>query len=139
MNIRKKGFTLIELMIVLGIVAILVTLAAPSFLDAVRKSRRADAMDAILNIHLLQERWRVNNTTYGSLADLGIATSPMPSADGHYNLTIGNTGATTYTITADALGGQASDLCDDFTLVFNAGVITKSVTDPALAALCWKR
>ena len=60
-NVRIRGFTVIELMIGLVIVAVLVSLAVPSFRDTLRKSRRSDAMDAIMNIHLSQERYRVNN------------------------------------------------------------------------------
>ncbi len=54
-NRHKKGFTLIELMIVIVIVAILVGLAVPSFLESVRKSRRSDGLDAIIDMHLEQE------------------------------------------------------------------------------------
>ena len=125
-NIRIKGFTLIELMIVITIVAILVALALPSFHDAIRKSRRSDGMNAIVDLHLAQERWRVNNTEYGSLTDLGVA-DPFVSPNGHYSLTIAaNPTAIAYTITADALNDQDKDSCGDFILTFNAGVITKT-------------
>ena len=63
MNTRKKGFTLIEIMIVVGIVAILATLATPTFLDSVRKSRRSDGINTIMRIHLAQEKHRASNTT----------------------------------------------------------------------------
>lgn len=137
MNVRKKGFTLIELMIVLAIVAILIVLALPSFQDTIRKSRRSDAMNAILDIHLSQERWRVNHTTYGTLAELEITNA---SPDGHYSLTITipvETAATTYTIVAVAEGDQAYDSCGSFTLAVVAGVITK--TADGNDALCWKK
>jgi type IV pilus assembly protein PilE len=136
-HVHKKGFTIIELMIVLAIVAILVALAVPSFQDTIRKSRRSDAMNAILGIHLAQERYRANNIAYGDLAALGIADDPMPSPDGHYNLTITGEAATTYTIAADALGDQDNDACRDFTLTFDAGVITKTADGDD--ATCWKR
>lgn len=134
MNVRKKGFTLIELMIVLAIVAILIVLALPSFQDTIRKSRRSDAMNAILDIQLSQERWRVNHTTYGTLADLEITNA---SPDGHYSLTITDEGRTTYTIKAEAEGDQAYDSCGSFTLAVVAGVITK--TADGNDALCWKK
>ena len=134
MNVRKKGFTLIELMIVLAIVAILIVLALPSFQDTIRKSRRSDAMNAILDIQLSQERWRVNHTTYGTLTDLKITNA---SPDGHYSLTVTDEGRTTYTIEAEAEGDQAYDSCGDFTLAVVAGVITK--TADGNDALCWKK
>lgn len=135
-NVRIKGFTLIELIITMLIVALLVTLALPSFRDAVRKSRRSDAMNGILDLHLAQERYRVNNITYGTLADLGRA-DPEPSSDGHYQLTIPVHTTTNYTILATVLGDQANDSCGNFTLTFTAGVITKTAGGDD--DLCWKK
>ena len=135
-NVRIRGFTLIELMAGMVIVAILVSLALPSFRDTLRKSRRSDAMDSILNIHLSQERYRVNNATYGTLVQLG-KTDPLVSADGHYSLTITVNTATNYTIVAAAQGDQATDSCGDFTLTFTAGVITKTADGDD--AICWRK
>ena len=139
MNTRKKGFTLIEVTIVLGIIAILVALAIPSFQDTLRKSRRADAVDSILSIMQAQEMWRANHTSYGTLAQL---VYPNKSKDGHYDLVIptnSNT-ATGYTIVATpvALGDQAKDYCGSFTLTNAAGVITKTNT-ATNADLCWRK
>jgi len=97
-------------------------------------------MNAILDIQLSQERWRVNHRAYGTLAELGITNNPMPSPDGHYSLTITipvETAATTYTIEAEAEGDQAYDSCGDFTLAVVAGVITK--TADGNDDLCWKK
>jgi type IV pilus assembly protein PilE len=135
-NTHKKGFTLIELMIVVAIVAILVALALPSFRDVIRKSRRADAMNAIINIQLAQERWRVNNSTYGTLVNLGInAASP----EGHYTMSVTGNTFSNYTIVATAAGGQASDKCGNFTLTNTAGVIAKTVSGSEAATRCWTK
>jgi type IV pilus assembly protein PilE len=133
---RTRGFNLVELVIVLALVAILVTLALPSWQDALRKSRRSDGMQAITTIHLAQERWRVNNTTYASLAQLGVA-NPYVSSDAHYSLTVSGTSATGYTITAAPQGDQANDSCGNFVLTFNAGVITKTAGGDD--ARCWTK
>ena len=133
-NVRKKGFTLIEVMIVVAIVAILATLAVPAFLDAVKKSRRSDAMNGIMRIHMDRELFRANNPNYG-------VSSNSNSPDGHYILRLvvpaSPADRTQYVITADAQGGQADDSCGDFTLTFNAGVITKIADGED--ALCWKK
>ena len=110
-NISKsRGFTLIELMIVIAIVAILAAVAYPSYLDSIRKARRADAMDGLLTLMNQQEKYRANNTLYGSLLQLtGSATAT--SSDGYYTLTVTGNSATAYVLTATAVTGtsQASD------------------------------
>jgi len=147
-KLHKKGFTIIELMIVLAIVAILVALAVPSFQDTIRKSRRSDALNAILDIHLSQERWRANHTTYGLLGNpydpladpqLYLGPDPLISPDGHYSLTVPVHTATTYTIIGAVVAGddQENDSCGDFTLTFTAGVIAK--TAEGTDAICWKK
>ncbi len=135
---RKKGFTLIEIMMTMVIVAILVGLALPSARETLRKSRRSDAMEVLSRIHLAQERYRINHATYGTLTQLGAATDPLISPDGHYSLAIDSTSATAYRLVATALGDQASDFCGTFTLTFNAGVITKT-TSSGDAAVCWRK
>ncbi len=59
-----RGFTLIELMIVVAIVAILGAIAYPSYQAQVQKSRRADGKEALLNAASLQERWFMQNSQY---------------------------------------------------------------------------
>ena len=58
---RNRGFTLIELMIVVAIIAIIAAVALPSYFDSIRKSRRSDAISEIARVQQAQERWRANN------------------------------------------------------------------------------
>ena len=60
---QVKGFTIIELMIVILIVAILVALAYPSYINYVRKAKRGEAQQLLLNWSINQEIWRVPKTT----------------------------------------------------------------------------
>ena len=83
---QERGFTLIEMMVVLAIVAILAALAWPAFTAAMNKSRRSDAMAALANITQAQERWRANNPRFqDDLALLTGATNGLSRA-GHYDL-----------------------------------------------------
>lgn len=61
---NTRGFTLIELMVVVIVIAILAALAIPSYLSQTRKSRRNAAEGAIQQIALLEERYRADNSSY---------------------------------------------------------------------------
>lgn len=103
---NARGFTLIELMMVVAVLGVLSGIAYPSFVGQVQKARRADAMLSMLQVQLAQERWRANNLSYGTLAQIGVGAS---SAAGHYTLQIADQSAQGYEVLASALGGQAHD------------------------------
>ncbi len=115
MQFRKKqpGFTLIELMIVVAIVAVVLVIALPGYQQFTQRSKRGDAKASLLEAQLAQEKWRAEDTDYGTLAELGIAAD---SISGYYTLAIvANTGST-YTITAAPKTGgpQVGDSCGTF-------------------------
>lgn len=126
---RIFGFTIIELMIVLVIVAILLAVAYPSYIKYARKAKRGEAQQILLNWSINQEIWRSNNTSYANTTDL-----PVPTND-YYTLdTVGDPNATTYVLQATALGDQLNDnsrgvTCSPMTLN-QAGVKTP--------AECWE-
>jgi type IV pilus assembly protein PilE len=106
----KKGFSLIELMIVIAIVAILVALALPSYTAYVRKAKRGEAEKALMNWANLQEIWRANNPTYADDVDApnGI---PLPTHD-YYTFSLDAPNPPTssaYVLVATPTGDQAED------------------------------
>ncbi|MCH7506576.1 MAG: prepilin-type N-terminal cleavage/methylation domain-containing protein [Proteobacteria bacterium] len=106
---KNAGFSLIELMIVIVIVAILVSLAYPSYIQYVRKSKRGEAQQLLMNWSINQEIWRSNNTQYASEGDLAV-----PINDNYQFSTIGGApDATTYTLQAAAQDDQANDVSRD--------------------------
>jgi len=112
---RKKGFTLVELMIVVGIVAILLALALPSYSRYIRKANRGEAQQLLLNWANNQEIWRASHTTYADENDIAV-----PSHD-KYTFTVADESATAFTLTADPGVGQDEDKergvdCDPLTL-----------------------
>jgi len=85
---KQKAFTLIEVMIVVVIVAILAAIAVPSYQDSIRKTRRADAKEALMRIAALQERYFFTNNKYGTASDLGVGST---SQEGYYTISIYDT------------------------------------------------
>lgn len=130
-----NGFSLIEMMITVLIISIVTVAAIYLFSDQIKRGRRIDAVNALLSISLAEERYRGNNTTYGTLAQVwgGVTASP----EGYYTLAISNVSATSYTITATGTGSQATDTesdgtsCSTLTLAMSSGTITKT------PAVCW--
>lgn len=104
--LEKKGFTLIELMIAVFIVAILAMIAIPAYQSYIRKSRRMEAITQLLHMQLAESRYRATNTTYATLAELGTASS-----SDYYNYTVTDATPTAYTLGAVAISGtsQISD------------------------------
>jgi type IV pilus assembly protein PilE len=136
---HARGFTLIELMIVVAIVAIIAAVALPAYFGSVRKSRRADAITALSQIAQAQERWRANNTTYTTVLTSAGLNVPNPSS-GYYTLGVSGASGTGYTATATAAGAQLADTqCSSLTLTMAAGTITYTAVPAANANRCWNR
>ena len=84
-NHFHKGFTLIELMIVVAIVAILASIAYPAYTDSVRKGKRAQARTALAELMQQQERYMTQRNCYlafSTAAATGTATAVASSACG---------------------------------------------------------
>jgi type IV pilus assembly protein PilE len=119
---RSRGFTLIELMMVVAVVAILAAVALPSFLDSIRKGRRSEAFAAISALQQAQERWRSNKATYGDNTELSVTSPTRPS--GYYTIGITGNTATGYVVTATAASGttQVNDgACAQLSLKVDSG------------------
>jgi type IV pilus assembly protein PilE len=124
-------------MITVTIIAVIASIALPSYFDSVRKARRADAYNAITKAQQAQERYRANSATYGSgfinvTAANFAASSPgsndtFDSADGYYTVDIRANDATGYTLAAFAKAGtsQVKDRdCQCLQIVASGGSIT---------------
>jgi len=117
---RHAGFTAIELLIAMAMVAVLAALAYPSFREQVTRARRVDAVLAIAAAQLAQERWRANQASYGSLVAIGVGSV---SGAGHYTLLVSAHDAAGYEILATAVGAQGRDAdCRNLRLQVAAGI-----------------
>jgi type IV pilus assembly protein PilE len=147
---RPKGFTLIELMVTVTIVAILAAIALPGFNSQIRKSRRTEARTELLDLATRAERlYSTTNSYLGTTtpnalvpADLGYTGNwPITNiGSGYYSISLSNSTATSFTFTATAVGLQALDTqCHTFT-VDNTGNRTASDSSaPPVDATqtCW--
>jgi type IV pilus assembly protein PilE len=134
---RQTGFTLIELMVVIAIVAILAAIAVPAFNDQLRKSRRSEAARGLADLQLRQERWRANHASYmGSDSSAADQTDfGLLPVSPYYDFAFdSNASATTFTVKATAKDGQASDTaCTPLRLEVDKGTVKKTPT----TGRCW--
>lgn len=147
MNMKNKGFTLVEMLVVVAAIAILAAIAMPSYSQYVRKAKRAEAKTALMSVLQAQEKFRANCIEYA--ASLGTADSCTAGASvltgaaktpaGLYDLKISlPTSATDYvqafTATATAVAGTSQDQdtgCRALTLTMTQGNVATAPSN------CW--
>lgn len=116
----NRGFTLIELMIVVAIVGIIAAIAYPSYTEYVERARRSDAQGALMGLAAAMERHRASNGNYQGAApgggddDTGAPAifpdeAPIDGSTKYYDLTIEAADATSYSLQATPKNAQAGD------------------------------
>jgi len=151
---QQRGFTLMEIMIVVGIVGVLAAIAIPSYQESVRKSRRAEARGQLLEVAQYMQRFYSQNDSFAKSKDgtavtipSDLARVPRTAAAGaqSYDISFATpaNGATNPSLASFQIqavrrtgGPMASDKCGDFTLENTGlrGVLNASDT----VANCWK-
>lgn len=137
MQSRMKGFTLIELMVVIAVIAILAAIAYPSYIEHIKKTRRSAAGACLMEQAQFMERWYTTYMTYtgGDAAWVNIKTQCKTDISSYYTLTpvVTKSGAG-FSVTAAPAGAQSGDACG--TLGINeAG--TKSVSTSKPVTQCF--
>ena len=110
----RRGFTLIELMVVVAIVAIIATIAYPSYNESVKQSRRLDAMSGLEGLALALARYHTQNGTYADADKASIfpMQTPIGSGTKFYKLSIitqESTVATEYALRAEPIAGTGQE------------------------------
>ena len=136
-----QGFTLIELMVAVAVVAILGTIAMASYSSQIQKSRRTDARSAVMDLAGREEKLFSTVNAYSSApSDLGYgavgAVWPITIGSGYYqvSVTVANP-PVSFLITATAFGSQVSDTKCTTLSVDQLGTQTSTGTETA--ATCW--
>jgi len=138
--LHNKGFTLLELMIVVAIIAILSVLAYSNYAKYGFRSRRTEGQTFLMQVAAAEERYftafnkYTTSITGASPAGLGFAKTT--SERDYYSVAVSNLGATntTYTLTATPSGIQANDTCANLA-IDNGG--SKTYTGNTNNGNCW--
>lgn len=120
------GFTLVELLIVMAIVAILAAVALPNYQDYTKRARRSDAQNTLMTLSNNLEKFFSDNNRYTvDLAEMGYtetAADTITSPESNYTVQVAAGGggiAVSYIATATAVGAQATD-ADCVTITYDS-------------------
>mgnify|MGYP003589615815 CR=1 FL=1 len=142
MTLQHRGFTLIEVMIVVAIVAVLSAIALPSYQEYIRRGHRAEARAALLQAAQWLERAATATGTYPLTASFPTTLTTMQS--GRYTVAVASPPASAasgaaFTLTATPAGGQVGDKCGNYTLTHSGVRGAASAASGALVTECWNK
>ena len=128
-----RGVTLLELMIVVVILGILTAIAYPSYRQFIERAKRTEARALLLRIAVDQERFYLQNNTFGTMAQLQYDEPQITDSDA-YSVTITANSASNFSATATyQLGGEEAGKCLTFTIDGRGTKTSLPDTD------CWTR
>jgi type IV pilus assembly protein PilE len=136
------GFSLLELLVAIAILAVLASIALPTYAEYVARSRRFEARAGLLEAAHWMERWRTERGRYDDPANAGQPPAEFPwrqvprAGEAYYTVSVVAT-ATTYSITATAVRTMAGDVCRSLS-IDETGI--RGFAGPgSTAELCWHR
>lgn len=121
---RSRGFTLIELMVVVAIIGILAAIAYPSYAEYGRRSQRAEMQRVLMEANQFMKRYYSAQDTYAGATLPGSLNRSPSSGAASYDIQLieggavvaAATAATTYTLRATRSGTMTGDRCGDLSI-----------------------
>jgi type IV pilus assembly protein PilE len=138
---RVRGFSLTELMITLVIVAILASIALPSYRNYVIRANRGDATHALMRIAAQQEKYFIQNNTYASSLDAGGLDMDPKSEHGWYDLSITAGDVNGFAAQAVAASDEPQaddDDCQRFSIDSEGRKLAFDAGNAANDDVCWR-
>jgi len=128
-SLSQKGFTLVELMIVVAIIGILAAIALPNYTDYVQRGKAAEATSNLANLRVQMEQYYQDNRTY-----VGGNCTPAAGAAKYFTYACPVQTATTYTLAA---AGVAAEGMTDFAFSVNENNAKTSTFKGTPGPSCW--
>lgn len=138
----QKGFTLIELMIVVAIVGILASIVVPSYGEYIRRTKLTDGTAVLADYRIKLEQYYQDNRNYGPAGGACGVVPPTPSQTvSHafsYACVVG-AAADTYIVTASNVAGIGLGAVGDYTYTLNEQNVrrTTNYKGASSSASCW--
>ena len=140
LTVRAKGFTLVEMVMVMAVIAILTAIAIPNYWAYVARSNRSEARSQVLIAANWVERWRTQQGSYlGVALPPSLAQSPAPPGAAKYGLALPVLTAIAYTVTATPSPGgpMAGDVLCTSLSIDQTGL--RTFTGAGTQDVCWSR
>ena len=128
----QKGFTLVELMIVVVVASILATVGIPAYSDYAKRGKLVEGTSALSDGRVKMEQFFQDNRTYDPAGDHTTCPSTIPAATTNFTYSCSGLSATTYIVAANGTGSLAG-----FSYSINQANTKSSATPWGNGATCW--
>jgi len=131
----QKGFTLVELMIVVVVIGILSAVATPAYTGYVKRGKAAEATATLADLRIKMEQYFQDHQQYTDLSVTVLAPcSPSAGTTKYFTYSCTTQTASTYTISAAPIAGEG---VDNFAFSVNESNVKTSTFDGTVGATCW--